>query len=54
MDPHDTLIAGTALAFGAQLATRNTRHLDEVSLPIHAEGQDARAGKRQSQSVNAF
>jgi predicted nucleic acid-binding protein len=30
----DTFIAGIALAQGAVLATRNTRHFDDLSTPV--------------------
>jgi predicted nucleic acid-binding protein len=33
-DIHDTMIAGIALATGATLATRNTRHFDDLSVTV--------------------
>lgn len=34
VDLRDTLIAGTALAFGAQLATGNTRHFNDTAISL--------------------
>jgi len=34
MDMRDTFIAGIALARRATLATRNTRHFDDLSVPV--------------------
>jgi predicted nucleic acid-binding protein len=34
VDMRDTFIAGIALAQGAVLATRNTRHFDDLSTPV--------------------
>jgi predicted nucleic acid-binding protein len=34
VDMRDTFIAGIALAHGATLATRNTRHFDDLSVPV--------------------
>lgn len=34
VDLRDTLIAGIALALGAQLATRNTRHFSDTSIGL--------------------
>jgi predicted nucleic acid-binding protein len=34
VDVRDTFIAGIALAQGAVLATRNTRHFDDLSTPV--------------------
>ena len=34
VDMRDTFIAGIALAQGALLATRNTRHFDDLSTPV--------------------
>lgn len=34
MDMRDTFIAGIALARRATLATRNTRHFDDLSIPV--------------------
>jgi predicted nucleic acid-binding protein len=34
VDLRDTLIAGIALARGAQLATRNTRHFSDTSISL--------------------
>jgi predicted nucleic acid-binding protein len=34
VDVRDTWIAGVALAHGATLATRNTRHFDDLTTPV--------------------
>lgn len=34
VDVRDTLIAGVAMAHGASLATRNTRHFDDLPTPV--------------------
>ena len=34
VDIRDTFIAGVALANGAVLATRNTRHFDDLAVPV--------------------
>ena len=34
VDMRDTFIAGIALARGARLATRNTRHFDDLATPV--------------------
>lgn len=34
VDIRDTFIAGIALAHGATLATRNTRHFDDLPVPV--------------------
>jgi len=34
VDIRDTFIAGIALAHGATLATRNTRHFDDLAVPV--------------------
>lgn len=34
VDVRDTLIAGVAMAHGASLATRNTRHFDNLPTPV--------------------
>jgi len=34
VDPHDTMIAGIVLAQNATLATRNTAHFDDLSVPL--------------------
>jgi predicted nucleic acid-binding protein len=34
VDIHDTMIAGIALATGASLVTRNTRHFDDLSITL--------------------
>ena len=34
VDIRDTFIAGIVLAHGATLATRNTRHFDDLSVPV--------------------
>lgn len=34
MDLRDTMIAGSALARGARLATRNTRHFDDTTIGL--------------------
>lgn len=34
VDVRDTLIAGIAIAHGATLATRNTRHFDDLPTPV--------------------
>ena len=48
VDMRDTFIAGIALARRATLATRNTEHFDDLSIPVvdpwrGARGDDARA-----------
>lgn len=34
VDVRDTWIAGLAIAHGATLATRNTRHFDDLTIPV--------------------
>jgi predicted nucleic acid-binding protein len=34
VDIRDTFIAGIAMAQGATLATRNTRHFDDLPIPV--------------------